>query len=502
MYASFEKMTSPVSIPFNSFIQLDPKDANPLYLQLVFEFIKAIQAGDLPEGTKLPGTRVLCKLFGVNRNTLVKAFDDLAAQGFIDQIPNRGTFILAGHAKHRARGRMLGEENKQSAVSSFTFSMSAVLEDPLEVSDLPYQFNDGMPDLRLLHTDVLARLYVSKLKRKRNSLSWQQLQSKAHETFKMQFANYLNLTRGLRISPSRLLTTSNHAIGLYLVIKALIAVGDKVIVTNPGYYLPNMTLSDSNARVLTVPVDAEGLSVVHLEQLCETQKIRMVYLTSNYHYPTTVVLSAKRRIAILDLAARYDFIIVEDDYDYDFHHDTNPILPLAAFDTNERVVYISSFARSLPMGFGYGFVTGPAAFMRELQKHQGVLEPGIDVIKEQVLAEWIEEGEVHRLFKKNKKIYRERRDAFVALLERELGGYVRFQVPLRGLAIWVEWLDSFNLMHLQKACALRGLFLPTTILYQTKDMTATRLGFGHLEISEMEEMVARLKEGLRAVKGE
>src|SRR6218665_1250236 len=88
-------MNSPVEIPFRSFIQLKPEDNTALYLQIVFEFIKAIQTGFFPEGTKLPGKRILCKVLSVNRNTLIKAFQDLESQGWIETLPNKGTFILS-----------------------------------------------------------------------------------------------------------------------------------------------------------------------------------------------------------------------------------------------------------------------------------------------------------------------------------------------------------------------------------------------------------------------
>ncbi|MCY1457611.1 hypothetical protein D9M71_749190 [compost metagenome] len=92
---------------------------------------------------------------------------------------------------------------------------------------------------------------------------------------------------------------------------------------------------------------------------------------------------------------------------------------------------------------------------------------------------------MHRLSKKNKKIYRERRDYFVSLLNEKLKDKIQFKIPPRGLAVWVEWQDHFNLIKLQKECHNNGLFLPKTILYQTKNLTATRLGFGHLEKEEM-----------------
>lgn len=283
---------------------------------------------------------------------------------------------------------------------------------------------------------------------------------------------------------------------MYIVIKSLITLEDKVVVTSPGYYLPNMTLLNCGAQIIPLPMEDDGICTVQLKKVCEENQIRVLYLTSNYHYPTTVALSARKRIEILEMAQLYNFIVVEDDYDFDFHHDNNPLLPLAAMDVNERVVYVGSFGKSLPPGFAYGFVTGPAGFIKELEKHLNILEPGADIIKEQVITEWIKDGEVHRLAKKNKRIYKERRDNFVLLLEEKLKAHIRFTIPSRGLAVWVEWLDDINLVKLQKGCAKNGLFLPKTILYQNKNLRATRLGFGHLDKKEMEEVVKVLKKGL------
>ena len=493
-------MDSPVQIPFKSFIQLKPGENTALYLQIVFEFIKAIQTGLLPEGTKLPGTRILCKVLAINRNTLIKAFEDLESQGWIKILPNKGTFILSQQKQKSADDTAFQKTKKASDISrGFTFKRSAILENPTEVSNLPYQFNDGLPDLRLVQTDVLARLYVSKLKRQKSTNTWEQIQAQSHLKFKLQFSNYLNLTRGIRIATSNLLTTSSHELSLYLVTKLLISPGDKVVVASPGYYISNMTLSDSGAQIIPVPIDKEGIDTKQLKNICEKQTIRVLYLTSNYHYPTTTSLSAKRRIEVLELANKYGFVILEDDYDFDFHYDNNPLLPLAALDSNQKVVYVGSFGRSLPSGFGYGFIAASYDFIIELGKHQNILEPGIDVIKEQVLTDWIQEGEVHRLSKKNKKLYKERRDDFVLLLKHYLKGKIKFQVPPRGLAVWVEWLDNFNLMQFQKECAANGLFLPKTILYQTKSITATRLGFGHLNKTEMENCIAILSKSLKVI---
>ncbi|KLT65672.1 PLP-dependent aminotransferase family protein [Pedobacter sp. BMA] len=494
-------MDSPVQIPFKSFVQLNADDPTAIYLQIVFGFIKAIQLGQLPKGTKLPGTRVLCKLLAVNRNTLIKAFGDLESQGFIEILPNKGTFILSNQKQALPKPAYSGTAgNANTPQTGFTFRHSSILESPIENSDLPLQFNDGWPDQRLIDHGAVARLYVSKLKSHNRKLQLGYVETEVQLALKKQVSNYLNLTRGLRISALQLIHTSNHATSLFLVMKLLIVPGDLVVVASPGYYSANMTITDSGADIISIPVDEEGIDTTYLRKICEDQKVRVVYLNSVYHYPTTVSLSAKRRIEILELSSLYGFVIVEDDYDFDFHFDNNPILPLATMDAAARVVYIGSFDRSLPAGFGCGFVSGPATFISELEKHQRILEPQLDAIKMLALIDWIKEGDVYRLLKKNKRLYKIRRDHLAALLNGKLGKYIDFTVPSRGLALWLQWIDGVNLIKLRNKCAEQGLFLPKTILYQSRNITATRLGFGSmnaLELAQSVDILARAFEDLQ-----
>lgn len=486
-------MSSPVQIPFKSFIQIDKNLSTAVYLQLVHEFIKAIQLGFLPEGTKLPGTRILCKTFEVNRNTLIKSFEDLQAQGWIEIIPNKGTFIFSSQ-KSKVKSRKSEEKNHQSSINSgFVFQKSTILENPIEKSELTLQFNEGLPDMRLAETEVLSKIYLSKLKNKNPKKSWEQLANESSDYFRTQLVNYLNVTRGIHISKPNLLTTNSREMSLYLVSKLLISPNDKVVVANLSYYASNMVFLNCGAKIIPIPIDKDGISTKHLEQICKEQEIRMLYLTSHHHYPTTVSLSAKRRMEVLELSKQYGFIILEDDFDFDFHYDNNPMLPLKSFDTNGMVVYIGSFGNALASGFRSGFVVGKSDLIDELQKHQQILEPDKDSIKEQVLGFWIEEGEMNRYLKKIKKIYTERRDYFSELLHKNLKEEVLFDLPTGGLAFWVEWKNNINLGKLKKECEKNGLFLPQTILFQNKNVTATRFGFGHLNFEEMEKTIEILK---------
>src|SRR5690606_17845991 len=201
-------MSSPVQIPFKSFIQIDKNLPTPVYLQLVHQFIKAIQLGYLPEGTKISGTRILCKIFEVNRNTLIKSFEDLQAQGWIEIIPNKGTFILSNQKARSLKPEVRSLKSNLSADqaeianhlpitvgtsihSGFSFQKSTILENPTEKSDVLLQFNEGLPDMRLAETEVLSKIYLSKLKNKNPKKSWEQLAYESSDYFKTQLVNYL-----------------------------------------------------------------------------------------------------------------------------------------------------------------------------------------------------------------------------------------------------------------------------------------------------------------------
>jgi len=506
-------MSSPVQIPFKSFIQIDKNLPTPVYLQLVHQFIKAIQLGYLPEGTKISGTRILCKIFEVNRNTLIKSFEDLQAQGWIEIIPNKGTFILSNQKARSLKPEVRSLKSNLSADqaeianhlpitvgtsihSGFSFQKSTILENPTEKSDVLLQFNEGLPDMRLAETEVLSKIYLSKLKNKNPKKSWEQLAYESSDYFKTQLVNYLNLTRGIHISKPNLLTTSSNEMSLYLVSKLLISPDDKVVVANLSYYASNMVFLNAGAKIIPIPIDKNGISTKHLRQVCQEQNIRMLYLTSHHHYPTTVSLSAKRRMEVLELSKEFGFIVLEDDYDYDFHYDNNPMLPLKSFDTNGMVVYIGSFGKALAPSFRTGFVIAQPDLIDELHKSQQILEPDKDLIKEQVLGYWIQEGEMHRYLKKIKKIYKERRDYFSELLDKNFKGKISFEIPSGGLAFWVEWKNNLNLGKLKKECEKNGLFLPQTILYQNKNITATRLGFGHLNNGELEKAIEVLRDSV------
>src|SRR5690606_8927411 len=221
-------------------------------------------------------------------------------------------------------------------------------------------------------------------------------------------------------------------------------------------YIANMIFQQAGAKLHAVPVDKEGISVEAIRALCEKETIRMVYITPHHHYPTTVTLSAERRIELLNLASKYGFIILEDDYDYDFHYTSSPVLPLASADSQGMVVYIGSFCKTLAPGLRTGYIIAPQNLIEEIGRFRRIVDRQSDMLMEQALGELLTEGEIHRHLKKAIKVYEQRCTHLSILLKNELSDYTSFKSPPGGLALWSLWKKELNLMRISKNCAKYG----------------------------------------------
>ena len=484
-------MASPVSVPYQSFIQIVRNTATPVYLQVAHQLINAIQRGYLMDGHKLPGSRQMAQLLDLHRNTVVAGYAELEAQGWIAIHPSKGTFVRNGM---REKPRKLPKGGSPSLVgypkaTGFPFKKWSVLDDPFDDAPAALTLDDGLPDPRLSHVGYLSRLLHTNMKRKGNQQKLGYRYRTASDYYKENLVNFLNLTRGLHIADSNVLVTRSLELSIYIVAETLITAGDCVVVGELSYFATNMILQKAGATVLTVPLDDEGIDVEAVRRLCERRPIRMLYITPHHHYPTTVTLSAPRRVELLELSAQYGFVILEDDYDYDFHYDGSPLLPMASADTQGMVVYVGTFGKSMAPGFRSGFIVAPAPLIAEMDKLLGIMDRYGDTITEAALGELIADGEIHRYLKKTVGEYKERRDHLIQLLNHRLGDTINVISPTGGLALWTQWPPHYNLMRFRDECRRHDLYLPRYLLYQSRTCSGIRIGFGSLSTDELTAVV-------------
>ena len=466
------------------YIKIDKNIATPIYIQLVEQIIKGIQLGFLENGTKLPGTRQLSEILNLNRNTIVKSLDELQAQEWIKIIPNKGTYIdiKAHEFKNRISAKTTDGFTEKA---EFYFEESVLFDLPEVPTSHQIILDDGIVDSKLIEYKIPAKNYAGLLKRNINP-------TLSKNAFEKHFTNYIKLSRNINCKPDHLLIANNQEIILHIICKILNSNQLNLAIPELNHYKSNIIFLSNNVKLQPIKMVKDGFDLIKLEYLAKNKTINALYLPSNFSYPTTNSLSFFQRSKIENLAEKYNLILIEHDPFSDYYYTPNTINPFVASHFNNRTIYISKFGDFLSHNYNFGFLIGPSNFIKEAKKHLFLLESNRDNIALQTVGEMIKEGEIVRILKKHRKIYKEKRDYIYNLLLAKFKNDIDLSLPKGGLAIWIEWKKSINLLQLKNELEKFSIYIPQHCLYQTKQVTAIRLGFASLDLNQIETIVNQL----------
>lgn len=488
-----------MSSPDNFNIQINKEAETPIYLQIAMEIINAIQRGFLPSHAPLPGTRTLSEKLNVHRKTVIAAYQELMLQGWINSIPNKGTFVSIQNKPFPDFYLLSQSNNPLLDTPAFKFTKNNMLE-PIETNPkLQYSISDGLPDIRLSPIKEISSLYTTTLKKNINQKHFGYDGNTNTIFCKQQLCNFIKKTSGLNVRPQNILITSSFETAVLVAATTLLTKNDVVVVGNLSYYVSNMIFQQAGATIVTIPVDHEGLCVEALEEICKTKKIRMIHVMPSQQYPTTFSLSAQRRAKLLQLSKKYGFIILEDEYEYEFTYDISANTSFIHANTGLHSVHIGSFGKSLPPGYRITYLIAATDVIAEMNKYLSIINRQGSPLNELVLANFIAEGNAYRHLKKMQKVYKEKRNYFIQLLQKNLSNYIAFHIPTSGLAIWAIFKTQINLVKLSEYCRIKSLWLPTFLLYQNKNICAIRLGFGDLNEDEMKKIISILKSAIKSI---
>jgi GntR family transcriptional regulator/MocR family aminotransferase len=402
-------------IPYKTIFKINRKSNQPIYIQLTNTFIELIKKGTLPPNTKLPGSRTLAELLVVHRKTVIACYDDLNLQGWTESIPKKGKFINANLPELNQQKLSVVQKKAQKQHSGFSFSKETILD-----RKFPH-VNDGGSDSRLTPTEEISKIYRNLSGKKEISKHISYGTTYGNHTLRETLVNYLNETRGLNITVDNLMITRGSQMGMYLAAQLLFRNNEEyLIIGETNYSSSDTTFEYSGANILRIPVDEKGLDTSKIEELCKKHTIKAIYTTSHHHHPTTVTLSAERRIHLLNLSKKYKFAIIEDDYDYDFHYSHAPILPLASHDTDGTVIYVGSICKSVAPVYRVGYLVASKDFVDECAKLRRFIDRQGDAILELTFARFIKYGGLDRHIKKVLKIYKSRKEHFCSLLKNRV----------------------------------------------------------------------------------
>jgi GntR family transcriptional regulator/MocR family aminotransferase len=481
--------------PWKSTIQIARNSTQPVYLQVANAIIKEIHEGRLLPGQKLPGARVFSELLRLNRKTITAAMEELYSQGWVESYAHKGTFVSerlpeVAYTPLGNKGLSRKLEVSRMPVNDFPF---------LESLHLDYKnkrlIDDGVPDVTLAPLNILFKYHRSLLNKKifKSLLKYNHVEGDLDLRTTLKF--YLRNTRGIVTTEHNIFITRGSQMGIYISLATLVQKGDSCITSSPGYPIVDTIIQHLGGKVAHVPVDAEGIITKDIEAICKRKKIRLLYITPHHHYPTTVTLSPVRRLELLQLAARYNFYILEDDYAYDFHYSNNPVMPLASLNKSRHVIYIGSFSKCLSPSVRVGYFVAPVEVMETANKLRRIIDRQGDPLLERSLSEFIKSGDLQRHLKKIVRLYKQRRDYFCHLLEKHLGKHVSFVKPEGGMSVWITFRDKKALKNLPDRLAQKGYVLDSDPGFMEK-FSSVRTGFASLSEEEMDKYIGVLKDVL------
>ncbi|CAA0096299.1 HTH-type transcriptional regulatory protein GabR [BD1-7 clade bacterium] len=484
--------------PWETQFWLESSPGKTLHSKLLNKLTTDIKDGRLAPGSMLPGSRSLAEQLSVNRKTVQQVYEELEVQGWLVTRPRSGTYVsqtLPEQGLTRSDEELVNSTHKAKSPSVL---VEMLYQDAMCSYNNEAAANDGTPDSRLIPYELLARTYrrvcINLSRHSKLGYGDPRGAIELRESVKKMLSG----GRFMNCAVEQICIVRGSQMGIYLASRVLDP-GKGAVVMEELCYLPARAAFESNGfTVISCKIDKHGLDIDNLRDILTQHTVAAIYVTPHHQYPTTVCLPMDRRLALLELSKSFKFAILEDDYDHEFHYESNPIPPLASLPNSENVVHIGSMSKVFAPGLRLGYIAADVHFIERAAQEIMLIDRQGNAVSEIVLSELMESGEVRRHIRKIRKEYEARRNFAAEEFKRIFGDSISFTVPTGGMAIWV---DISKLVKGRKLESLPGKDSTLSTLYTDDQVSPThlRFGFGALNESEITKSIAQLSETLSLI---
>ncbi|HEY9716292.1 MAG TPA: PLP-dependent aminotransferase family protein [Trichormus sp.] len=426
-------------------VPIDFSSPTAVYKQISAGIRDAILSRRISTGDRLPSTRELAQALGLNRLTVVKSYDELHSEGYIETIVGAGTFVsqnVAGAGgmsfQPPAAAPHGGMATCMSNIELSSFGerlMSSSVEQA--PPDVVPELNYGAPRLDELPLERWQFLLNRATRLARAKLLHYTNDSMGFLPLREAIAKHLRRARCGNCTADQVIVFSQPDADTDLLCRLLIDPGDCVGVEDPGFPGARRTLEIHGANVIGIPVDSQGLIV---EKLLERREpLKMLYLTPSHHDPTGVALSLSRRFELLNWAQSSNAVIIEDDYDSEYRYGEEPAQALQGLDTEGHVIYRYNFWKVLFPLVKLGFLVVPPNLVPLFKRARKVLDREMSLLEQHALAEFIAEGHFERHIRRTRNIYSARRAAVIQALTIHFGKTVTISKVSAGMHVLINF---------------------------------------------------------------
>jgi GntR family transcriptional regulator/MocR family aminotransferase len=449
-------------------IQIDRSGGVSIQRQIYDVLRSAILDGRLGPGTRLPATRALAGQLGSARITVDSAYAQLRAEGYLESRTGDGTYVSLSLPQVRAASEprdpawsrtVLAPSRRGLAIKELW--LGAAHPGPRAV---PFQID--VPAFDAFPIKVWRRLEARRLERAMGQAMAYSDQA-GHRDLRVHLAAHLQAHRGMACDPEQVVITHGSQQALDLAAQILLDPGDQAWIEDPVRHEARTALALAGAAQVPVRVDGQGLDVASGEALAPAA--RVAYVCPSNQFPLGFPLSLKRRLALLDWAARADACVIEDDADGEFRYSGRPLASLFGLDRDGRVVFVGTFSHSLFPGLRLGYAVLPRGLVAAFTAALSLADRGGSPGSQMPLADFLAEGHYQRHLLRMRKLYGQRRLHLAARIRETLGHALTPRIPGSGLHLVADLAPGYRDVEVAAQATRLGIAVePLSRFYQQK----------------------------------
>jgi GntR family transcriptional regulator / MocR family aminotransferase len=485
-------------------IALDQTSALPLYRQLYNALRGAILAGQLKAGARLPATRALANALAISRNTVMNAYAQLLAEGYIEGEVGSGTYVartlpdeLLQARAHTTEGQQLPRVGQALSRRGARLASNQV---PMSGFSTEFiAFRPGLPALDAFPYELWARLVARRWRRPQRSLLGYG-DPTGYGPLREAIAAYLGEARAVRCQAQQVIVVAGSQQALDLTARMLLDEGDAAWIEDPGYLGARGALLGAGAQLIPVPVDDEGLDVA--SGAVASQNARLIYVTPSHQYPYGVTMSLRRRLALLEWASQASAWVLEDDYDSEYRYAGRPLAALQGLDGEGRVIYLGTFSKVLFPALRLGYMIVPPDLVDAFATARALVDRHSPAVDQAALADFINAGHFARHIRRMRALYAERQALLVDAARHELSGLLEVHSAEAGMHL-VGWLPAgVDDVEASRRAAAYGVGAPPLSMYSLRPLRRGGLLLGYTAVGDREirDGVQRLAKALHTFK--
>ena len=465
-----------------------------LHNQLYLVLRQAILDGQLQGDDQLPSTRQLCKELALGRNTVVRAYEQLLVEGYLEGRTGSGSYVseaLNRRETFSTQKRLIGTRREGLSRRGNQIASHAASSTIQRGAFIP-----GVPDTDLFPFATWKRLTNKHMNREMGRLL--DYAGSGYGPLKSAIAEYLGVSRLMNCQPRQIVILNGSHQALDLCARMLCDVGDRVWIEEPGYWGARNVLQA--ASLTTVPIRVDEAGIAPTNEDWQTPP-RLIYTSPSSQYPTGAVLSLERRLALLEGADNTGAWIIEDDYDNEQHYDNRTVASLFGLSRKQRVIYLGTFSKVMFPGLRLSYMVLPDDLINAFQIGNSELYRGGRLIEQAALAEFIAEGHFSAHIKRMRQVYRERRDVLTEEMARHLGDTVSVSGGHAGLQLLYHFNRPVDDTMVASGALARGLVVrPLSMYYQHSAacLNGMNLGYGGVPVERIRAAVPVLAQVIDA----